>query len=158
MLSLGPAGIGKTPISLDLLCRRSRSVAPLTESPYPHAPLPAPEVEVPFKQGVQPCLVVPKRLHKQFRGDLLALGYQLHTGPRTTRDGEVQAWVAGIDRGRQVHIQEVRLDNGDIAVFAHTEPEGYGLDHLISAMLDGASFSGGAKVLKNDLRCRGWDV
>jgi hypothetical protein len=40
-------------------------------------------------------------------------------------------------------------------VFAHTEPEGYGLDHLVSAMLDGASFSGGAKVLKNDLRCRG---
>ena len=113
---------------------------------------------MPFKQGVQPCVVVPKRRHREFRGILLTLGYTFHTGPRTTRDGEIQAWVAGIGWGRQVHLQEIRLDNGDVAVFAHTEPEGYGLDHLISAVLDQVSFSGGAKVLKNDLRSCGWDV
>ena len=115
-------------------------------------------IEMPFKQGVHACLVVPKHRHRKFRGDLLALGYTFHAGPRTTREGEIQAWVAGIGRGRQVHVQEVRLEDGDVAVFAHTEPQGYGLDHLISAVLDEASFSGGAKVLKNDLRSRGWDV
>lgn len=113
---------------------------------------------MPFKLGVKACLVVPKRLHRQFRGDLLALGYTFHTGPRTTREGEIHAWVAGIGRSRQVHVQEVRLENGDVAVFAHTEPKGFGLDHLLSAVLDEASFPGGAKVLKNDLRSLGWDV
>ena len=113
---------------------------------------------MPFKQGIKPCLVVPKRLHRRFRGDLLAQGYEFHTGPRTTRDGEIQAWVASINGGRQVHVQEVRLDDGDIAVFAHTEPEGCGLDHLIAAVLDEASFSGGARVLRNDLRSRGWHI
>lgn len=113
---------------------------------------------MPFRQGISPCVVIPRRLHRVFRGDLLSLGYRFHSGPRTTRDGEIQAWVAGIGRDRQVHVQEVRLDNGDVAVYAHTEPEGYGLDHLVSALLDEASFAGGSRVLKNDLRRRGWDV
>lgn len=113
---------------------------------------------MPFKQGIRPCVIVPRRLHRAFRGDLLSLGYRFHTGPRTTRDSEIQAWVAGIGRGRQVHVQEVRLDDGDIAVYAHTEPEGYGLDHLVSAVLDEASFAGGARVLRSDLRSRGWDL
>ena len=84
----------------------------------------------------------------------LLVRLELHDGPRTTRDGEVQAWVGSIRGGRQIHVQEVRRRDGSIAVFAHTEPEGYGLDHLVAAVLDRASFSGGAKVLLNDLRDR----
>jgi hypothetical protein len=30
--------------------------------------------------------------------------------------------------------------------------------HAISAITDGASFSGGSRALKSDLRRRGWDV
>jgi hypothetical protein len=30
---------------------------------------------------------MPKRRHRQSRGDLLALGYAFHTAPRTTREG-----------------------------------------------------------------------
>jgi hypothetical protein len=111
-----------------------------------------------FKQGRRPCLVLEKKEHRSFRGALFSLGYQLHDGPRTTRDGEVQAWVGSIRGGRQVHVQEVRRRDGTIAVFAHTEPEGHGLDHLVAAILDRASFSGGAKVLLNDLRAHGWDI
>lgn len=112
-----------------------------------------------FIQGRRPPLILESAAeHKRFRGALFALGYRLHGGPRTTRDGEIQAWVAPIGRGRQVHVQEVRQRDGTIAVYAHTEPEGCGLNHLISAVLDQASFSGGARVLLNDLRSRGWDV
>lgn len=111
-----------------------------------------------FKQGRRPCLVLERNEHREFRGDLFALGYRLHDGARTTRRGEIQAWVGAVRGGRQVHVQEVRRHDGRVAVFAHTEPEGYGLDHLVAAILDRASFSGGAKVLLNDLRARGWDV
>jgi hypothetical protein len=113
---------------------------------------------MPFKQGVKPCLRVPKHLHRTFRGDLFALGYKPHTGPRSRRAGEIQAWVAPIGRGRQVHVQEERLRDGSVAVFAHTEPEGYGLDHLMAALFDEASFPGGARALRTDLRSRGWEV
>lgn len=113
---------------------------------------------MPFKQGVSPCLIVPKRERRKFRGTLFSLGYQPHTGPRTQRDGEIQAWVAPIGRGRQIHVQEELLRDGSIAVFAHTEPEGYGLDHFIAAVLDKASYSGGARALRSDLRRKGWPV
>ena len=113
---------------------------------------------MPFKQGRRPCLVISKDEHRSFRGDLLALGYRFHTGLRTERDGEIQAWVASIGRGRQVHVQEVRRRNGDIAIFAHTEPEGAGLEHALAAIFDEASFAGGAKVVLNDLRSRGWKI
>jgi len=43
-------------------------------------------------------------------------------------------------------------------VYAHTEPEGIGVAHAISAITDGASFQGGSRALKSDLRRRGWDV
>jgi hypothetical protein len=111
-----------------------------------------------FKQGVRPVLVVAKGSRKVFRGDLLSTGYKPHTGPRSKRGGEIQAWVNLIGRDRQVHVQEQLLDDGSIAVFAHTEPAGTGLEHLISAILDRASYSGGARVLLADLRSRGWNV
>lgn len=113
---------------------------------------------MPFKQGVRSAISVPKKSRSTFRGDLLASGYKPHAGARTRRDGEIQAWIKPIGRGRQVHVQEELLDDGSIAVFAHTEPEGEGLDHLIAAVFDQASYSGGAKVLLGDLRSRGWDV
>ncbi len=111
---------------------------------------------MPFKQGVRPALIVSKPRRSPFRGALLATGYRPHTGMRTKRDVEIQAWVKPIGRGRQVHVQEELYEDGSIGVFAHTEPEGQGLDHLIAAVLDQASFSGGAKVLLNDLRVHGW--
>lgn len=113
---------------------------------------------MPFKQGRRAAINVPKKGRSKFRGDLFATGYKAHTGARTRRDGEIQAWVKPIGRGRQVHVQEELLDDGSIDVFAHTEPEGEGLDHLVSAVFDQASFSGGAKVLLNDLRTRGRKV
>ena len=69
-----------------------------------------------------------------------------------------RAWVAPIGRGRQVHVQEVRRGDGRVEVFAHTEPEGSGLRHLVAAVLDRASFTGGARALLADLRTGGWDV
>jgi hypothetical protein len=111
-----------------------------------------------FKQGSKPVVTIEKDERKTFRGDLFASGYKPHTGPRTQRDGEIQAWVKPIGRGRQVHVQEELRDDGGIDVFAHTEPEGYGPDHLVAAVLDEASFSGGSKVLRGDLKRRGRKV
>ena len=113
---------------------------------------------MPFIQGRKPAVVISAEDQRKFRGDLLASGYKPHTGPRVRRENEVQAWVAPLPGGRQVHVQEVRRRNGDIAVYAHTEPEGAGLRHGISALTDGASFQGGARALKSDLRRQGWDV
>ena len=111
---------------------------------------------MPFKQGVKPCLVLPKGDQSKFRARLRSLGYKVHQGLRTTRKDEIRAWVRAIRQGRQVHVQEEKLDNGDIAVYAHTEPEGQTLDHLLSALFDEASFQGGAKVLLRDLESTGW--
>jgi len=113
---------------------------------------------MPFKQGKRPCLVLDASDVRGFRGTLLSKGYKPHTGLRTIRAREQQAWVAPVGRDRQVHVQEVRRANGRIAVFAHTEPAGYGLRHAVAAILDRASFSGGARVLLRDLRDDGWDV
>lgn len=113
---------------------------------------------MPFKQGIEPVVVVAKDSRRVFRGDLFATGYRPHTGPRTTRDGEIQAWLKLIGSGRQVHVQEELLEDGSIAVFAHTEPAGAGIDHLFAAVFDRASYSGGARVLLADLRSRGWSL
>lgn len=113
---------------------------------------------MPFKQGKRAAITIPKKGRSTFRGDLFAMGYKPHTGARTKRNGEVQAWVKSIGRGRQVHVQEELLDDGSVDVFAHTEPAGHGLDHLFAAVFDRASYAGGAKVLLGDLRRRGWDV
>jgi hypothetical protein len=111
-----------------------------------------------FKQGKRAAVTVPKTSRSTFRGDLLAMGYRPHTRARTKRAGEIQAWVRSIGRGRQVHVQEELLEDGSIDVFAHTEPAGQGLNHLVAAVFDRVSFAGGAKVLLGDLRERGWDV
>jgi hypothetical protein len=103
------------------------------------------EVDVPFKQGRKPSVVIDAEEHRQLRGALLASGYKPHTGPRVKRDSEIQALVAPLPRGRQVHVQEVRHRSGDVAVYAHTGHEGTGVAHAISAITDGASFQGGSR-------------
>ena len=108
-----------------------------------------------FKQGRRPTVVVSREHRRAFRGALLASGYEPHGGARVQREGEVQAWRAELPGGRQVHVQEVETEGGDVEVFAHTEPAG-GLGHAVSALTDGASYSGGARVLRADLRRRGW--
>lgn len=105
-----------------------------------------------FVQGKRPCFVVPAHLHKNFRNILIRAGYTPHNGPRTTRPNEICAWIIPIGFGRQVHVQEELRTNGDVAVFAHTEPEGYGLRHFVSAVRDKASFQGGSRKLRNDVR------
>lgn len=111
-----------------------------------------------FKKGIKPCAVVPSSAVRALRRDLRAAGYQVHEGPRTTRAGEIRAWLRLLGEGRQVHVQEVALEGGDVALFAHTEPEGWGLRHLVAAVLDQVSFQAGARVLKRDLRAMGWDL
>jgi len=54
---------------------------------------------MPFKQGRRPCLVLERGEVRRFRGALLARGYLPHTGPRTRRTEETQAWVAPVGRG-----------------------------------------------------------
>lgn len=111
-----------------------------------------------FKQGKKPAVRVAKRDHKKLRGALLSAGYEFHTGLRTERDDEIQAWVKLIGNGRQVHVQETRGRGNTIKLHAHTEPEGETLEHLWAALTDQVSFQGGSRVLKNDLRAQGWDV
>jgi hypothetical protein len=112
---------------------------------------------MPFKQGVHPCLVLDWSQAETLHRDLRSTGY----GPNpwgVPRHGEVQAWVKPIGRGRQVHVQE-ELRGTELRVFAHTEPEMVRfLKHATSAWFDEASYSGGARVLLNDLRFCGWRV
>jgi hypothetical protein len=112
---------------------------------------------MPFRQGDKPSLIVPKRLLGTFRNDLRGLGYVQHQTFRMTRENETMAWTKPIGRGRQVHVQE-EPEDGSILVFAHTEPEGTGIRHMISALFDHANFSAGSRVLRADLRSMGWDV
>ena len=111
---------------------------------------------MPLKQGRKPCVVVGARDHRRLRGTLLNMGYQFHRGLRSRRPGEIEAWLADIGRGRQVHVQEVKRRNGGIAIYAHTEPASGTMAHAVSALLDGASFQGGSRVLRADLREDGW--
>jgi len=109
-----------------------------------------------FKQGKRPTLTIPSATIPAFRAILVLVGYTIHRGPRSKRKGETLAWVIRFPKGRQVHVQEQELPNGDLLIFAHTEPAGYGYRHLKAAVRDEASYSGGARRLRNDLRSRGW--
>lgn len=112
---------------------------------------------MPFKQGKRPTVTIDAEEHRAFRKDLERAGYRPHAKPRVARDGEIGAWVVPIAGGRQVHVQEVRRGDGDVDVYAHTEPAGVGPKHAVSAVADRASFSGGARVLREDLRRAGWE-
>lgn len=59
---------------------------------------------------------------------------------------------------RQNHVQVVER-KGVFAVFAHTEPHTvHFIAHAISALDDRASFSGGSKMLRNDLAEVGYEL
>lgn len=113
-----------------------------------------------FKQGKKPCLVLHRGNHGSFSETLIACGYMPHNGPRKKRPGEFRAWKRIIGDGKQIHVQEVFIDDSDgfVYVYAHTEPQGYGITHLISAIRDKANFAHGARVLMRDLKKlqKGW--
>lgn len=102
-----------------------------------------------FKQGKKPCLVLALGDLHRFSDVLIVCGYKPHKGPRKIRDGEFFAWVKREGK-RQVHVQMVETENA-IFVYAHTEPAGYGLAHLWSAVRDRAHFSAGSRVLRRDM-------
>jgi len=74
-------------------------------------------------------------------------------------EDKIDAMVAPVGDNRQVHVRAVRRRNGDVAIYAHTEPS---LDdpvgHGLAALADDVSFQGGARALLNDLRQQGWNV
>jgi len=112
-----------------------------------------------FKKGKRACLVIKKSQYKAFKGALLSAGYEFHIGPRTIRKGEIDSMVASVRSDRQVHVRAVRRRDGDIAVYAHTEPSiDSPVAHALAALTDDMSFQGGARALLNDLRQQGWDV
>lgn len=83
-------------------------------------------------------------------------GYTLHRGARTTRSGEIEAWRRMFAPDRQVHVQLVQASRGsDVLVFAHTEPAGFTLRHLVAALFDQVSYQAGARVLRSDLEAKG---
>ena len=96
--------------------------------------------------------------YPRFRETLRRLGYSVHRGPRAARQRELEAWVAVVDRSEQIHVQTERGAGEYVAVYAHTEPAGYGLAHVLAAVLDSADFRRGARVLLRDLSSAGWEV
>lgn len=112
-----------------------------------------------FKQQQRPAGYVNDEQFGQLKLKLRQAGYEDHDGLRVSRSGEVAAFrrtfhaVGGV---RQNHVQIV--DRGVIfAIYAHTEPHTARLiAHAISALGDGASFSGGSKMLRNDLADAGY--
>lgn len=114
-----------------------------------------------LKQQRKATLYVPRQQLGLFRLKLQQAGYEGHDGPKSRRGGEVLALRAafvGQDGLRQNHVQVV--DRGDVlAVYAHTEPHTARLfDHALSAVTDRASFSGGSRMLRNDLRAVGFSA
>ena len=114
-----------------------------------------------FKQGRRPALLVAPKDLGRFHALLTRAGYEVHTGPRFERKGEVGAWTTELEGGRHVHVQEVlrtdRKGRPMIAVYAHTEAAS-GFAHLLSALTDGHSFAAGSRKLRRDLRTYGWRV
>jgi len=107
-----------------------------------------------FKQQHKAAGYIPRQQLGLLKIKLAEAGYEDHDGLKVRRDREVLAFRAtfdGRDGLRQNHIQIV--DRGSVfAVYAHTEPHTERLiDHAISALNDEASFSGGSRMLRNDL-------
>jgi len=60
-------------------------------------------------------------------------------------------------KDRQNHVQLVVVPEEDgLAVFAHTEPYGYGWKHLVSAVCDRANYGAGAAMLLRDVQEKGF--
>jgi hypothetical protein len=105
-----------------------------------------------FLRGNRPAIVLPLGKLPALCRALELAGYEQHQGPRTTHEGELEAWRRDLDTERQVHVQIVAPKRGGNArLYAHTEPRGFTLKHLIAALLDRVSYQAGAKVLRSDL-------
>jgi len=120
---------------------------------------------MPFIQGKRPAITLhdPKDLIRLTEA-LCAAGYEKHGGLRITRRGELltfrKRYLVSGDVKQQNHVQVVAMvspkGRESIGVFGHTEPYGYGISHLISAVRDGANFSAGALMLRKDLKEHGY--
>lgn len=107
-------------------------------------------------RGRRPALRVELNELPGFCAKLEAAGYRLHRGLRTTHEGELEAWVREIPDKRQCHVQIVAPKRGGAAlVYAHTEPAGFTLRHLLAALTDSVSYQAGARVLRGDLERKG---
>ncbi|MBI4700197.1 MAG: hypothetical protein HY744_03350 [Deltaproteobacteria bacterium] len=113
---------------------------------------------MPFLQGQHACLLLTGAELDHFAETLASLGYAPHTGLRTRRRGEIGSWVGRLRRGGQIHVQAAAGARGYVEIYAHAEPAGYGLEHLMWAVLDAPSYRHGARLLLADLRSQGWDV
>lgn len=114
-----------------------------------------------FKQQRKAVGYLSEKGFRLFSLKLQKVGYERHEGLRVSREGEVAAFrraFLGADGLRQNHVQIVERE-GVFAVYAHTEPHTVRLlDHTISALDDRASFSGGSKMLRNDLEVVGCEL
>jgi hypothetical protein len=116
---------------------------------------------MPFKQQKKAAGYVPVEHVGLLGVKLRDAGYEEHTGPSVSRDGEVATFRKSYRSGgalRQNHVQVVQRGS-KFAMYAHTEPHTDRLlDHAVSAIFDDASFSGGSRMLRNDLTASGYTL
>jgi hypothetical protein len=116
---------------------------------------------MPFKQQKKAAGYAPVEHAGLVELKLRDAGYEVHTGPSVTRDREVATYRKTYRSGgalRQNHVQVVQRGS-KLAMYAHTEPHTDRLlDHAVSAVFDDASFSGGSKMLRNDLAASGYEL
>jgi hypothetical protein len=116
---------------------------------------------MPFKEQKRAVGYVPVYKAGLLRTKLRDAGYKRHGGPAFKRVGEVATFRKAFtseDGLRQNHVQIV-IRGSTAAVYAHTEPHTDRLiAHGVSAMLSGASFSGGSRMLRSDLAAVGYDL
>jgi hypothetical protein len=116
---------------------------------------------MPFKQQKTAAGYLPVEHAGLLRLKLRDAGYEEHKGPSVTRDGEIATFRKAYRSGqalRQNHVQIVARGK-KLAVYAHTEPHTDRLiDHALSAIFDAASFSGGSRMLRNDLVASGYEL
>jgi hypothetical protein len=111
-----------------------------------------------FKEGKKPALVVAKKRLTNLVTALMAVGYGPHEGRKVRRPGEfatLRKVYKARGQERQCHVQIVEAD-GHVLVYAHTEPymgrDVFSLiEHGISALIDGASYSAGTRMINRDL-------
>ncbi len=108
-----------------------------------------------FMAGRSPAFLSSEEEFGQIVRRLERKGYTRHLGPRIQRWTELGAWRRTLDDAdRQIHVQCLRrqTDEGPVLEwFAHTEPSGWGLRHLIAALTDRVSYQHGARILRDDL-------
>lgn len=116
---------------------------------------------MPFKQQKKAAGYVPAEHAGLLRLKLRDAGYEEHTGPSVERDGEIATFRKTYRSGqalKQNHVQVVGRGK-KLAMYAHTEPHtDRFIDHAFSALFDEASFSGGSRMLRNDLTASGYKL